>query len=286
MYREIIEKILNVIVEKQRFRAEMIEKDFYITVILNSINEKLSNNIIFKGGTLLNKAYLNYQRLSEDLDFSFLSKEPLDARSKRSKAMKSIRENMPAFLKMLELKSKNPDGEGFNNSYQYVFEIQYDSIITGKEENIKLEISLRQNPIEKPIENTIKHFYNDPFTGGKILPENKVLSLSLNETVAEKLKAATTRKDPVIRDYYDLYYIMRADMDFTSKLFGSLFKKKLDYEGYRKDFRVNFGLNDKKIALLEQQIESDLTPVIRIGEKFDLKKVFNLFNEILPKIKV
>ncbi|MHB1276426.1 MAG: nucleotidyl transferase AbiEii/AbiGii toxin family protein [Candidatus Humimicrobiaceae bacterium] len=38
-----------------------------MTRILNAVNQYLSCDIIFKGGTLLNKAYLNYHRLSEDL---------------------------------------------------------------------------------------------------------------------------------------------------------------------------------------------------------------------------
>ena len=34
-----------------------------------------------------------------------------------------------------------------------------------------------------------------------------ILSLSMNEAVAEKLKAAITRKEAAIRDYFDLWHI-------------------------------------------------------------------------------
>ncbi|MBU4204495.1 MAG: nucleotidyl transferase AbiEii/AbiGii toxin family protein [Acidobacteria bacterium] len=51
------------------FRASLIEKDYYLTLILSKINE-LSQDLIFKGGTCLNKIYYSYYRLSEDLDFS------------------------------------------------------------------------------------------------------------------------------------------------------------------------------------------------------------------------
>jgi predicted nucleotidyltransferase component of viral defense system len=284
MDRERLEKIIPVIAQKHQFRLEIIEKDYYLTLILNSIESHLSDKIVFKGGTLLNKIHLNYHRLSEDLDFTYLSSADLDARSKRSRAITLIREKMPGLLKLLELKSNKPEGEGFNNSTQYIFNISYSSFITGKDENIKLEVSLRQTPIDKPVYNVVTHFYQDPFTGEDLIPKNKILSLSLNEAVAEKLKAAITRRDVAIRDYYDIWYISEADFDFKNKQFLSIFKKKLEAEKYKGDYPHNFGLNEKSIELLYRQIESELMSVIRIGESFGLNRVFERFNTILEKV--
>jgi len=44
---------------EQGFVASVIEKDFHLTRILNRVNEYLSDDIVFKGGTLLNKVYLD-----------------------------------------------------------------------------------------------------------------------------------------------------------------------------------------------------------------------------------
>jgi predicted nucleotidyltransferase component of viral defense system len=281
MDREKLEKIIPIIAQKHHFRLEIIEKDYYLTHILNNVESHLSDKIIFKGGTLLNKVHLNYHRLSEDLDFTYFSDAGLDARSKRSRAITPIREKMPEFLNLLELKSDKPEGEGFNNSTQYVFNLMYPSFITGEDEKIKLEISLRQPPIDKPVHNVIKHFYQDPFTGKDLIPTNKVLSLSLNEAVAEKLKAAITRRDVAIRDYYDLWYIAEAKFDFKNKQFVSIFKKKLEAEKYKGDYGHNFGLSDDEITALRRQVDTDLLPVIRVGEEFDLDKVLDRFNKIL-----
>lgn len=283
MDREKLEKLIPVIAQKHHFRLEIIEKDYYLTNILNNIEPHLSDKVVFKGGTLLNKIHLNYHRLSEDLDFTYFSGSDLDARAKRSKAITPIREKMPEFLKLLELKSEKPEGDGFNNSTQYVFSLSYPSFITGKDENIKLEISLRQPPIDKPVHNVIKHFYQDPFTGADLIPTNKVLSLSLNEAVAEKLKAAITRRDVAIRDYYDLWYIAEARFDFTNRTFLTLFRQKLDAEKYNGDYSRNFGLSEDAVALLRRQIATDLLPVIRVGEQFDLDKVFERFNKVLTE---
>lgn len=284
MDRDQLEKIIPFIAEKFNFRFDTIEKDYYLTLILNSVESHLSDKIVFKGGTLLNKIHLNYHRLSEDIDFTYFNPEGLETRSMRSRAITPIREKMPELLKLLELKSKKPEGEGFNNSTQYVFNISYPSFISGKDESIKLEISLRQTPIDKPVHNVITHFYKDPFTGEDLIPKKKILSLSFNEAVAEKLKAAITRRDLAIRDYYDLWHIVKARFDFHNKKFLSIFKKKLKGEGYKGNYRNNFGLDENGIKLLHSQVETDLMPVIRLGESFDLNKVFNRFNTILQKL--
>lgn len=285
MDRSLLEKIIPVLAQKHNFRLEIVEKDYYLTVILNNIETRLSDRLVFKGGTLLNKIHLNYHRLSEDLDFVYFSKAELDTRPKRSRAIMPIRENMPKFLKVLGLESDKPGGEGFNNSTQYIFNISYPSFISGKSEGIKIEVALRQLPIDKPVHNVIKHFYKNPFTEEDLIPSNKILSLSLNEAVAEKLKAAITRRDLAIRDYYDLWHIANAGFDFHNKKFIPLFRKKLEGEGYKGDYRYNLGLDENGIKLLHRQIKTDLMPVIRLGESFDLNKVFARFNNILKDIK-
>jgi predicted nucleotidyltransferase component of viral defense system len=284
MDRGRLEKIIPVLAQKHNFRLEIVEKDYYLTLVLNNVGSHLSDKLVLKGGTLLNKIHLGYNRLSEDLDFTYLNKEQLTSRSKRSRAIIPIRENMPEFLKFLGLKSEKPEGQGFNNSTQYIFNISYPSFISGKDENIKIEVSLRQGPIDNPVYNSIKHFYQDPFTGKDLIPANKILSLSLNEAVAEKLKAAITRRDLVIRDYYDLWYIAETNFDFHSKPFVAIFKKKLEDDDYEGDYRHDFGLDKNAIELLYRQVETDLIPVVRMAEHFDLKKVFARFNKLLKGV--
>lgn len=277
-----LKDIVPVIAGKMKFRPAIVEKDYYLTMILNKIEVLLTDKIVFKGGTLLNKAYLNYHRLSEDLDFTFNAE--FTSRAQRSKAIMPIREKMPSFLKILGLKSDKPEGEGFDNSRHYIFKVKYPSIVLSKDDTIKLEISLRQQPIEKPVNTEIKHFYQDPFTGEALFPRGKVLSLSWKEVVAEKLKAAISRRDVAIRDYYDLWHISEFGFDFYDKVFIKLFKRKVTDEGYAGDYKNNFGLTGENISLLHNQISGFLKPVIRTGEEFDLDNVFERFNVILKKL--
>jgi len=132
MDKKILKDVIYYLSDEQGFVATVIEKDFHLTRILNRINEHLSTDIVFKGGMLLNKVYLNYHRLSEDLDFAYRGNADLLTRGKRSKVITPIREKMPAFLDILELTSDNPQGKGFNNSTQYLFNIQYQSVLSKK----------------------------------------------------------------------------------------------------------------------------------------------------------
>jgi predicted nucleotidyltransferase component of viral defense system len=238
---------------------------------------------VFKGGTLLNKVYLNYHRLSEDLDFAYRGEFDLSTRGKRSKVIRPIREKIPTFLDELELTSDNPQGNGFNNSTQYLFNFQYESILSGKNENIKLEISLRQPPFLELERVKINHFFQDPFTGEDLIERGKILALSLEESVAEKLKAAISRITPAIRDYYDLYHFIRINYDFGQPDFLSLVDKKLQFDGYKNNYSYNLGLSEEAIKELKRSIETNLVPMIPRDEKFDLDKVLLYFNDLFIK---
>ena len=285
MDKDKLKDIINFIADKQGFRPGIIEKDYWLTRILNAVNEHLSRDIIFKGGTLLNKAYLNYHRLSEDLDFSYRNDIDVSTRGKRSKAIASIRKKMPSFLSFLGLTSNDPEGKGFNNSTQYLFNLQYQSIIMKHEEGIKFEISLRQPSFLPPTTVQVKHFYQDPFSGDDLFPQGSVLALSLEESVAEKLKAAISRLTPAIRDYYDLGHFIKIGFDFARPDLLKLVNKKLELDGYKGDYSYNLGLSDQAIEELKRISKSDLTPMIRADEKFDLDAVLKYFNKLFKKRK-
>src|SRR3989344_8776811 len=62
-----LEKLRN-ITDKTGFNIEMIEKDYLLTKLLYLLKD--IDGMYFKGGTALNKIFLNHERLSEDLDFT------------------------------------------------------------------------------------------------------------------------------------------------------------------------------------------------------------------------
>ena len=63
---------LKIIAAEQEFDIVLVEKDYLITYLLYLLKDV--ENIYFKGGTALNKIFLNHKRLSEDLDFTLTGK--------------------------------------------------------------------------------------------------------------------------------------------------------------------------------------------------------------------
>lgn len=66
LFREIIESASDLLHED----IAIIEKDYYVTMILKLLSE-MTDNIVFKGGTSLSKGYHIINRFSEDIDVTF-----------------------------------------------------------------------------------------------------------------------------------------------------------------------------------------------------------------------
>ena len=117
------------------FPLRLLEKDYYITIVLSKINE-LSKDLVFKGGTCLSKIYYSYYRLSEDMDFT-LNLPGNATRTMRSNAMKPIKESIKSFLKEFGMDIEGLDKAGHRESTQYIFYLDYDSVVLSKKESIK-----------------------------------------------------------------------------------------------------------------------------------------------------
>lgn len=67
--REIFSQAVNLVSSKKGIRSEIVEKDYYVTVILKFLSERLPF-IVFKGGTSLSKCHGAIKRFSEDIDIT------------------------------------------------------------------------------------------------------------------------------------------------------------------------------------------------------------------------
>ncbi len=64
--------LINQISNDQSVLPEILEKDYYITLMLQDIAKKqVDHDIFFKGGTALYKALKRVNRFSEDIDLTF-----------------------------------------------------------------------------------------------------------------------------------------------------------------------------------------------------------------------
>lgn len=84
--------------------ANVIEKDYFVTLTLKKLSTKLKD-MVFKGGTSLTKCYQLLDRFSEDIDISYTAESgvPGDARKKQlKKAVVSTLESLELTINNLE----------------------------------------------------------------------------------------------------------------------------------------------------------------------------------------
>ncbi len=69
---EITLEEIRIISGREKFSMPIIEKDYLVTCLLFLLRD--IKGIYFKGGTAINKIFLNHARLSEDIDFTLTRK--------------------------------------------------------------------------------------------------------------------------------------------------------------------------------------------------------------------
>lgn len=90
--REAFEELIVGAANELAIPTNVIEKDYYVTITLKALSEKL-DDMVFKGGTSLTKCYQLLDRFSEAIDISYTAESgtPGDARKRRLKRLLLLR---------------------------------------------------------------------------------------------------------------------------------------------------------------------------------------------------
>jgi predicted nucleotidyltransferase component of viral defense system len=262
------------------FPARLIEKDYFCTVLLAFLANE-TDDLVFKGGTCLAKVHVGFYRLSEDLDFAISI--PADApRAKRSALAAPLKAIWLALPKRLVGFRLAEPLQGANYSTQYVGTVEYVSALTGQAESIKCEIALREPVLQPTPVGGAATLLLDPITGKAAVPIVQLQSISRVEAFAEKVRAALTRREPAIRDYYDLDYVVRMSLlKPGDDAFMGLIRQKLAIPG---NDRID--VSEKRKGQLLRQLEANLKPVLRERDyrAFDLQRAFEIAVDIARSI--
>ena len=116
----------------------VVEKDYYVTLILKLLSEQL-DQCVFKGGTSLSKGFHVIDRFSEDIDITF--KEHIgESRRKKLKnvVLKGISEELGMPVANWEETQSDRDYNAYLFSYESVFGLQDDRL----PQYVKLETAL------------------------------------------------------------------------------------------------------------------------------------------------
>lgn len=260
------------------FNARLIEKDYYCSLVLRDLSGLFGQGLVFKGGTCLSKVHAEFFRLSEDLDFA-ISLRPDATRSDRRRAVTPVRHyltEVPLRLPCFDLAEAI---EGHNDSRQYNGRFTYRSLVTGEPDFIKVEVSLREETVLPTEILPARTLLRDPHTGHPALTTVDVRVLCLTEAYAEKIRAALTRREPAIRDFFDIdHAVQQALFDHRNRSLLDLVAMKLSVDG-----NEPVDLSTAKNAILRGQIESQLRPVLRTKdyEAFDLQRVIAILQEVV-----
>ena len=250
-----------------------LEKDFLLTLILIKFWEKYPE-LVFKWWTCLNKIYLDYFRLSEDLDFVVNMNM---WRNQRKRTLKQYEEEIKKDLALLGLKQQEWRTK-FNEHRLAMFTFEYKSVIDDSIQTIKIDISAKSKLILEPVQWKIKAIFFDKIYEKDVFEKHYINCIDLKESVAEKIRAWLTRKTPAIRDFFDIRYIKQnSDFDFQDPELKKLIIKKLE------DVNFEYTLDkDNNYNLLERQIETDLKPVLKDNFNFNLPEIYKFILDFKP----
>jgi hypothetical protein len=226
-------------------------------------------DLTFKGGTCLAKVHGSFYRLSEDLDFSIST--PFHAsrkeRSRRADPLKPVVGEIPKRLPGFRIVEPF---RGANESTQYNAVVGYDSLLDSHLEPIGIEVGLREPTLTAPQQGSSKTMLLNPVDGRPLIRAFAVSCLSYREAMAEKLRAALTRREVAIRDFFDVDYAVRSGaLDTSDQELLDLLRAKLEAPG-TSPVDVSAG----RAMELRGQLEVELRPVLREQDfaGFDLER--------------
>ena len=262
------------------FQLRLIEKDYFCSMLLQYLAEA-NGSLIFKGGTCLAKVLVDFYRLSEDLDF-VIPMAVDSTRAERSRQAAPLRTAINSLPDELPVFRVDKPLTGANNSTQYLAAVEYNSLITAQRETIKLEIGLREPLMLPKIAGSAKTILLHPASGQALVEQLDLPSISRPEAFAEKIRAALTRREVAIRDFYDLDYAIR------QRLFRPDDEQLIDLVRQKVRIPGNEPVNasEPRLIKLRQQVEAQLRPVLREHDfqRFDLDRAFKIISDMAARI--
>ncbi|MCX6815212.1 MAG: nucleotidyl transferase AbiEii/AbiGii toxin family protein [Candidatus Aenigmarchaeota archaeon] len=228
------------------FNLIYLEKDYFLTVLLYLIKDV--EDIVFKGGTALNKIFLNHTRLSEDLDFVCRKNVSMV----KNEIVKILQSNKEIFSRFA-FENETPEFFRVKVFYRGFF---------SKSDYVILDVNGKGSVLLPPEKRGVPHFYEE-------IPKFVVAVLNPEELVAEKIRALVMRNQP--RDYFDVYVLLKAGY----KINFELVKKKLkeagqDFEPERifKNAQKVYSRWDSEITQLTNKPEEFVTVIKRLEKEF------------------
>jgi predicted nucleotidyltransferase component of viral defense system len=263
------QEALNFTAAQTGFSLRLIEKDYFCTVLLAHLAEAKGASLVFRGGTCLAKIHAEFYRLSEDLDF-VIPMPTTASRSQRSLQVAGLKKTFARIPRDLSVFSAAEPFRGSNQSRQYAGSVGYASQMTNTEEKIKIEVGLRESLVTRAFAGSARTLLLDPVSGEAIVPKVTLPCLSIAEAFTEKFRAALTRREIAIRDFYDIDYgVTKLGIEPLDAEFVKMVAQKLAVPG-----NDPIDVSEERLSQLQGQLNTRLRSVLRQRdfEVFDLDR--------------
>jgi predicted nucleotidyltransferase component of viral defense system len=261
------------------FAGRLIEKDYFCSLILRHLTGA-EPSLVFKGGTCLAKVHAGFYRLSEDLDL--VVPTPVDA--SRSQRRRRAARPKAAVASLGERSGLHlvAGPTGANDSSQYTAVIGYTSLLATQTETINVEVGLREPLLTALEQGQAETLLLNPISGSALVTPFSIPCLSRQEALAEKLRAALSRREVAVRDFYDIdYAVRRLDLQVADPRLVRLVRAKLEVPG-----NEPVDVSSARRDALRHQLQSRLKPVLRDQDLagFDLERAFNRVAEVAASL--
>lgn len=284
--------------QKLEVSGDIVEKDYYVTMILKKLSES-EYPVVFKGGTSLSKAFHVIDRFSEDIDITFAEYLGKARRKNlKHKVLQGIADELGLDIRNFQLTESNRN----LNCYDFYYEsVVGDRLINAIPPYVKLETSLQSYAF--PMENRLLSNYLLEALGDEEPELIRTYGLgnfpmrvqSLNRTLIDKIFAVCDyymqkKASRNARHLYDIYKLseqIEIDDDF------------LQLVGQVRDHRIEMGteiapsapMTVDILALVRRICEEDFykkdyeqTTVRLISDSLSYETVRNRYKTVAEKI--
>jgi len=256
--QKIIQGYFEEIVATTSFNTLLLEKDYFVTAVLFLLKDV--PHIYFKGGTALNKIFLNYARLSEDIDLTVTD----DLNFVKEKIEKALSESL--------LFTSITFDHRVNRFTRII--ANYNSFY-GNPGSVFIDLSRKSALFLNPEKHSIPHYY-EPH-----IPAFNFTTLAQPEMFAEKMRATIERNKP--RDHFDLYQIITHQLPLDLQLV----QRKCAESGSEFDITKMFNRANRLKHRWDEDMGPLLSKKITFGEVMStLAKHFNLKEEKEKKKRI
>jgi len=259
----------------------VVEKDFYLTRLIWALGQERREQLLLKGGTCLSKCDLGYHRMSEDADFVIPWSSSTSYRRTNATQTNQVRNVLRTIARETGVALRTVDGDRYEQASHIIWTVTYPSELSPNGEgSILIEAAMR--PVLRQARQTrLSQILTGPLMAA--YEDASCWALDAAEVRAEKVRAAYTREERAIRDFYDLDLFRRIEADMNSDDFRGLVDAKLAemQRGPLAEQPPQFGLSAQQKQQLHRDIPRFLTPVLRSTDPpYDLDRTLRHYDEL------